>query len=650
VPAAPLGPRQGGALARGVSEEALYIADEDHGVLRRVPLPLSQDATGTAETLPGPPAQVVTLSKRVLATIRDPGLLVVLRADPGAPLVEISRVKLPADAWGLAVTADESLAIVTSAWTHKVSAVDLLTNAVRWTVDVGREPRGIAIRQDGRSAYVTHLTGTALTRIDQLGSSTPTLQRIDLPASPLRTPAGKTLGASLGYAIALSPDESLLFAPRHALGAMGEIAWFGAATVDVLVTASDKALAPRHRAGLPLLRAEGEGPAPELMIPGASLAPFTQPRAVVYRRSTDTLLIAGEGDDRLVEVDALAVDPTLSVVATYEVGSERDPALGIASRGAAPAGLALSDDEATAFVFCHATYDVVAVPLVRHAPRDALTQEKAPLVQEKAPLPTLVHLADDPLDADAAIGRRLFYNATDRLMSGGLACAGCHPEGRDDGHVWHEAKFNTEDGTNVNFVAISDQVPEADRVRGIPRRTPMLAGRVRASGPYGWVGESPDLVTRLRAGFGLHRWGGLPKHDERNLDARALRLATFLRAGLTPPPREQRDLDPVEQRGKELFMNDAVQCARCHIPGTEYTDRHVYPLRKLARLPDFDEQKSGELRVPSLLYLEGRPPYLHDGSAASLEEVLTKNNDRMGKTNQLSKEERDALAAFLHTL
>jgi cytochrome c peroxidase len=641
--AMPAKPRQGGALARGVGEEALYVADEDHGVLRRVPLPLSQGGTGTEVEMPGPPAQIVALSGRVLATVRDPGLLVVLRAEPGAPLVETARVKLPADAWGLAVTADESLAIVTSAWTHKVSAVDLRTNAVRWTVDVGREPRGIAIRQDGRSAYITHLIGAALTRIDELGNSTPTLRRIELPASPLRTPMGKALGASLGYAIALSPDESLLFAPRHALGALGEIAWFGVATVDVLVTNSDKALAPLHRERTTLVRAEGEGPAPELQIPGTSLAPFTQPRAAVYRRSTDTLLVAGEGDDRLVEVDALAVDPTLSIVATYEVGSERDPALRIANRGAAPEGVVLSDDESTAFVFCRATYDLAAIPLAPHAPRGALTHEQTPP-------PTLVRLADDPLGGDAAIGRRLFYNATDRLMSGGLGCAGCHPEGRDDGHVWHEVKFNTEDGTNVNFVAAAHNVPEADRVRGLPRRTPMLAGRVRAPGPYGWVGESPDLVARMRAGFGLHRWGGLPEHDSKNLDARALRLATFLRAGLTPPPREQRDLDPIEQRGKELFMNDALQCVRCHVPGTEYTDRAVYPLPKLAPQPDFDEAKTGELRVPSLLYLEGRAPYLHDGSAATLEELLAKNNDRMGKTNQLSKEQRDALAAFLRTL
>ncbi|MRG98326.1 hypothetical protein [Polyangium spumosum] len=640
---ASIGPRQGAVLARGVGEEALYIADEDHNLLRRVPLPLSTDGSGTAVEMPGPPAQVVTLPGRVLVTVRDPGLLLDFRAEPGQPLVEAKRVELPADAWGLAVTADQSIAIVTSAWTHKVSAVDLRSHAVRWTVDVAREPRGIAIRQDGRSAYISHLTGAALTRIDELAGSAPSPRRVDLTASPLRTPVGKSLNASLGYSITFSPDDRLLFAPRHALGALGEIAWFGVSTVDVLVTGEDKALAPLHRGHTTLVRAEGEGPAPELQIPGASLAPFTQPRAVVYRRSADTLLVAGEGDDRLVEVDALAADPTLSVVATYEVGAERDPALGISNRGGAPAGVVLSEDEATAYVFCRATYDLAAVPLARHASRGALTHEKTSA-------PMLVRIAEDPLGGEAAIGRRLFYNATDRIMSGGLGCAGCHPEGRDDGHVWHEAKFNTEDGTNLNFVGTAENVPEVDRVKGVPRRTPMLAGRVASPGPYGWVGESPDLPARLRGGFGLHRWGGIPKHEPQNLDARASRLAVFVRTGLRPPPREQRALTPVEQRGKEVFMKDAVQCARCHVPETEYTDRQVYPLPKLARNPEFDEPRTGELRVPSLLYLEGRGPYLHDGSAATLEDVVTKNNDRMGKTNQLSREERDALAAFLRTL
>src|SRR5512139_1749645 len=59
--------REGSALARGVGESALYVADEDHRVVRRIPLPLRADAASALE-LPGAPAQVLPLSGRVLVT------------------------------------------------------------------------------------------------------------------------------------------------------------------------------------------------------------------------------------------------------------------------------------------------------------------------------------------------------------------------------------------------------------------------------------------------------------------------------------------------------------------------------------------------------------------------------------------------------
>jgi hypothetical protein len=235
--------REGSALARAAGEDALYVADEDHGVLRVVPLPLDPARPGVGVPAPGRPAQVLALGgrerreRRVLATIRDPGLLLILRPDPSAGLVEVGRVPLPADAWGIAITPDEKTAIVTSAWTHKVSAVDLEAARARWTVDVGREPRGVAVLPDGSAAYVSHLVGAELTRIDGLGGA-PAVRRVALPAAPLRAPSGERLAASLGYAVALSEDGRRLFAARHALGAMGHAAWFGASTVDVLPPAA----------------------------------------------------------------------------------------------------------------------------------------------------------------------------------------------------------------------------------------------------------------------------------------------------------------------------------------------------------------------------------------------------------------------------
>ena len=51
-------------------------------------------------------------------------MLIAFRADPNEGLVEEHRVPLAADAWGLAVTENLQTAVVTSAWTHTVTAVE----------------------------------------------------------------------------------------------------------------------------------------------------------------------------------------------------------------------------------------------------------------------------------------------------------------------------------------------------------------------------------------------------------------------------------------------------------------------------------------------------------------------------------------------
>ncbi|APR75606.1 Hypothetical protein A7982_00952 [Minicystis rosea] len=48
--------------------------------------------------------------------------------------------------------------------------------------------------------------------------------------------------------------------------------------------------------------------------------------------------------------------------------------------------------------------------------------------------------------------------------------------------------------------------------------------------------------------------------------------------------------------------------------------------------------------------MSGTAPYFHDGRAATLEELIDENADRMGHTSHLSREDRAALIAFLRTL
>jgi len=342
--------------------------------------------------------------------------------------------------------------------------------------------------------------------------------------------------------------------------------------------------------------------------------------------------------DVLSEVDALAADPAQAQSRKFDLGAAYDTFGGFPERGGAPSGVALSRDELFAYVWCSTTFDVVRVDL------DTGDRQYA-------------HLAEDGLPADAAYGRRLFTSASNGVLSGGLACAACHPEGRDDGYVWREGTFGLYDNA-TRFVARRSNLkfpeqPPSPLPPLYPRQTPLLAGRVSANGPFGWHGEAHDITDRMLEGFALHRaaWDNRSTSREVGEDlAKIDYLADYLRSGLLPPPTVKHELSALEASGKALFESGETGCTRCHVPANQLTDRGVPTLRALPAHGDFASEQNTAFKTPSLWFVGGTAPYLHDGSAATLEELLSSNGDRMGNTKQLSDDQRTALAAYLRVL
>ena len=367
-----------------------------------------------------------------------------------------------------------------------------------------------------------------------------------------------------------------------------------------------------------------------------------QPRAVAYRASTRTLLVASEGMNLLVEYDALLVEPAVKALRVYPVGHRGDAMTPVASTGGAPSAVVLSADESTAFVLARSTFDVVAIPLLD------------PFDGRRATAPsTMVRLADDPLGKSGAVGRRLYYDAADDLASGGLGCNGCHPDGRDDGHVWHLNGSNYAAFPQNSEPRYAEPGHETPSTRsGFARQTPMLAGRLRAAGRYGWHAQNETLGDRLVEGFQTHRHpfsGSGSLRDDGRTRHHAQCLVDFLATGLALPPREPRALSEEEARGRALFSSKETGCATCHVAEREYTDRGTYPMTERPG-PSFESDPDKDFRTPSLLFVGGTPPYFHDGSARTLEELVSENRNRMGRTAQLSAADRAALVAFLRTL
>ncbi len=124
-----------------------------------------------------------------------------------------------------------------------------------------------------------------------------------------------------------------------------------------------------------------------------------------------------------------------------------------------------------------------------------------------------------------------------------------------------------------------------------------------------------------------------------------------------------------EQRGEELFFGDA-KCATCHV-GNHFTDSLFHNLgvgwdaetEALADLGRFvvtgEEKDRGAFKTPTLRDVGLHAPYMHDGSQATLEDVV-EHYRKGGEKNpwlspkmfelELSDEDAAALVAFMHCL
>jgi sugar lactone lactonase YvrE len=232
----------------------------------------------------------------------------------------------------------------------------------------------------------------------------------------------------------------------------------------------------------------------------------------------------------------------------------------------------------------------------------------------EAPLWVASTVMEEPLAAEVLRGKQLFYDSLDTRLAkdGYLACVNCHPDGRDDGQVW-------------DFTG---------RGEGL-RNTISLEGRGgTAMGPLHWSAnfdEVQDFEFQLRShgrGTGLvdeSLWpesGGALEVDSQGLSADLDALAAYV-ASLTTTPRSPY---PDPEGGEPLFL--ASGCADCH-PAPLYTDSDLdtFILHDIGTIKATSGGRNGGelegLDTPTLLGSWATAPYLHDGSAVTVEEAIS---------------------------
>ncbi len=196
-------------------------------------------------------------------------------------------------------------------------------------------------------------------------------------------------------------------------------------------------------------------------------------------------------------------------------------------------------------------------------------------------------------------GHDLFHLAT----PAGIACASCHPEAGDDGHVW--------------------QLPEGTR------RTPTLRGGLSATAPFHWGGEFPAM-EQLVSEIMVRRMGGQPQTPQQ-----VSALLGWLDSvpKVAPPPVDA----AAASRGATLFSGTAG-CAACHA-GPLGTNNLTVSVG------------TGQpLQVPRLVELSARAPYFHDGRVPTLAARFSPlGGEAHGSTSTLTPPQIDDLIAYLRT-
>jgi hypothetical protein len=223
------------------------------------------------------------------------------------------------------------------------------------------------------------------------------------------------------------------------------------------------------------------------------------------------------------------------------------------------------------------------------------------------------------------VGRAIFHATDNRgVSSDGRACASCHPSGREDGLVW-----GAPDG---------------------PRQTPMLAGRLGSTAPYGWNGTRDTVAGHMAQTIKRLGGTGLAPHEA---DA-VIAYITTLDPPKSHPPKPHEA--PLVDRGRDLF--DSTGCSGCHIAESAFTDGFSHdfeasraPKRGPKRAKGASiQEKIATFDTPSLRFVGGTAPYFHDGRYASLRELLSDKKSSMADLSKLAPADERALEAYLGTL
>jgi YVTN family beta-propeller protein len=554
----------------------------------------------------------------------------------------VAEIKVGGSPTGITFSPDGKRAFVTNRHDDSLSVIDTTKRERLKDIKVGNEPHGVLTDRQGKLLYVANTSSNDIFVFD-----TATLTRV------------KTLSGSNGpWSLALSPDGSRIlvsnmkarFAPLRepfvsevtrieteraivddravipGANLMMGVAWHPSGEFALATLNRTKGSVPMTRLlqgwtitnGLAVIWRDGK--VDEVLLDEADMG-FADATDVMCTPDGKYALVTSAGTDRIAVIDVAKLVRYIRGASDYDrkqvlpnrVGGSLEFVARYIETGRNPRGLAVSPDGRRAY-FTNSLDDTVGVLNLASMRVDAT-----------------IDLGGSKTLTTQRWGEQLFHNANISFHKQ-FACNSCHP----DGHV---------DSMTYDI--------EADGIGITPVDNRTLRG-ILDTAPFKWEGTNPSLQRQCGARLAVF-FTRLAPFTPKELAALDYYVTTIPR-----PPNRFRPLGaaltPAQRRGKQYFERSTTndgrvipplgRCVTCHFP-PYYTDRQRHDV---GTKMGFD--RTGDFDVPHLNNIYDSAPYLHNGMAATLEEIWTVYNpeDKHGVTNDMTKDQLNDLIEFLKTL
>jgi YVTN family beta-propeller protein len=539
---------------------------------------------------------------------------------------------------GIALSPDNRQIYITNAWSDTVSVIDAATLKVVQRLPTGFEPTGIVVDRRGKTVYVANRLSGDISVID-----------LNTGQETKRLLAGR--GASY---LALSPDGKLIFA-THIYPNPGAFRSPPNSELTVIDTARQMVVERKllhNVAGVFHVAMSADGRLgvaaqlrPKNLIPLAHVEhgwAFSDSLTLFGQDVGGTVQIPIDELDRYYALPwGVAIAPDKSKIFLTTAGSESVTVIDV------PHLLKVVRSRPQPFVNdLSATVDYVLARIpVGHNPRGVLLSTDGKRLYVANRLDDNIAVIDTgnnkvistidlggPKNVDALRrGERIFFTAG-YAFQGQFGCANCHLDATIDGLQWDLEP----DGFGKDIVD--------------NRSLENLAG----TEPFKWNGGNPDMPTECGPRTEKFFFRSQSFNQQQLTDLVAFVYSLPYRPNRYRLPNG--DLTPAQERGKAIFertkyksgkpIPEANQCSTCH-SGPKYTNQQQVDVGT-GKLTD----RSPVIDVPQLSNVAYSAPYLHDGSARSLEEIWTVFNpkDTHGVSNDLTKDELNDLIEYLKTL